>query len=64
MVTPNEADGWHLYAATGVLIAALLASALYVARRKPRPQYPAADARYREVMAELNASFSSVGQKF
>lgn len=62
-VTPNEADGRHFYAAMGVLVALFLASTFYVTRRKPRPQYPEADARYREVMAELKQSFSSVGQK-
>ena len=62
-VIPNEASRWRLYAVTGLLIAGAFASALYVARRKPRPQYPEADARYREVVAGLKEAFRGAGQK-
>jgi hypothetical protein len=55
--------GWRLYTLLGLLVCAACAGALYVARRNPRPQYPEADARYREVMADLKVAFKGAGQK-
>jgi hypothetical protein len=59
-----EHDGRRLYLTLALPVCAALACALYVSRRRQRPQYPEADARYRETLADLKAAFRSAGEKF
>jgi hypothetical protein len=63
-VSSATPDGLRLYVPLVLLACAALAGAFYVARRRPRPQYPEADARYREAVADLKGAFRSAGEKF
>jgi hypothetical protein len=63
-VRPMASDGLLLYVSLVLLACAALAGAFYVTRRRERPRYPEADARYREVIADLKGAFRSVGEKF
>lgn len=61
---PARAEGRGLYVLLALLACAALAYALYASRRRQRPQYPEADARYREALADMKAAFRSAGEKF
>lgn len=61
---PTVADGRKLLVPLSLLTCAALAFALYASRRRRRPQYPEADARYRETVTDLKAAFRSAGEEF
>jgi hypothetical protein len=61
----DEASNWHSNAVVTLLLAGVvvLLSVFAVWRRRTRPAFPEADARYREVLADLESSFRSVGEE-
>lgn len=56
---PTAVDGskWRMYAAVGLVALVILAAAFCVAYRKQRPQFPEADARYKEALSDLKATY-------
>ena len=56
----QEAANWFVYLAL-VIVGMGIGSSIYIVRRRPRPRYPEADARYRAVIADLGQRF---GRKF
>ncbi len=61
---PARAEGRGLYLLLALLACVALAYALYASRRRRCPQYPEANARYREALADLKAAFRSAGVNF